>query len=169
MKMRISIVGTSGSGKSTLGEAVAARLGLPFVELDSIRQQANWVELPDPQFQERVTAITDTEAWVIDGNYSVVRNLIRRRATLIVWLDLPRWQVMIQVLWRSLRRVVLRTKLWNGNQERLRSLFHPEHPIWWAYSTYARRKREYEDALDSRWVRLRSHQEARRWLESLKP
>jgi adenylate kinase family enzyme len=165
--MRISIVGTSGSGKSTLGKAIATRLGLPFIELDAIRHQANWVELPDPQFLARVKEITDTEAWVIDGNYSAVRSLVRSRATQIVWLDLPRWQVMIQVLWRSISRVVLRTELWNGNRERLRSLFHPEHPIWWAYNTYDRRKREYEGALDPRWVRLRSHEEARHWLGSV--
>ena len=33
---RVSVVGTSGSGKSTLGAALAAKLGVDFLELDSV-------------------------------------------------------------------------------------------------------------------------------------
>lgn len=165
--MRISVLGTSGSGKSTVGRAAAERLGIPFIELDAIRHQANWVELPDPDFRARVAALTAGEAWVIDGNYSVVRDIVHSRATMIVWLDFPRWLVMVQVIWRSLRRALLRTELWNGNRERFCAMFQADHPIRWAWNTHARRRREYEAALDPRWVRLRSRKEARRWLDSL--
>jgi shikimate kinase len=41
------MVGTSGSGKTTVGRALAARLDVPFVELDSVFHQAGWTELPE--------------------------------------------------------------------------------------------------------------------------
>jgi adenylate kinase family enzyme len=165
--LRLSIVGTSGSGKSTLGRALAARLGIPFIELDSIRHQANWVELPDSEFCARVAALVDGECWVVDGTYAQVRDLVWGRATTIVWLDLPRWQVMLQVIWRSLSRAFTGTVLWNGNRERWSTLLSAEHPIRWAWRTYHGRKRHYEAALDARWVRLSSRAEARRWLDSV--
>ncbi len=46
------MVGTSGSGKTTVGRALAARLGLPFVELDAIFHQPGWTELPREDFRE---------------------------------------------------------------------------------------------------------------------
>ena len=39
---RVSVVGNSGSGKSTLGRALAVRLAVPFVELDSFAHQPGW-------------------------------------------------------------------------------------------------------------------------------
>ena len=167
---RISVVGTSGSGKSTVGRAAAARLGVPFLELDSLRHQAGWEELPDDEFRARTAAVVAGDGWVVDGNYSAVRDLVRARATRIVWLDLPRWRVMSQIVPRTLARVVLRRELWNGNRETWRGLLSrdpSESIILWAWTTHARRRREYSAQLDERWVRLRSRREVRRWLDAL--
>jgi adenylate kinase family enzyme len=164
---RFSIVGTSGSGKTALGRALAARLGIPFIELDAIRHQANWVELPDAEFRSRVAALVDGERWVVDGNYGVVRDLVWGKASTIVWLDLQRSQVMRQVIWRSVSRAVMGTELWNGNRERWRTMLDADHPIRWAWNTFHDRRRRYEEALDARWVRLRSRSEIRRWLDSV--
>jgi adenylate kinase family enzyme len=164
MAHRILILGTSGSGKSTLARKISARLGIPHIELDAIRHQANWVELPDDQFRAQAAA---GESWVIDGNYGVVKDLTRPRATTIVWLDLPRWRVMSQVIWRSAFRAITRQKLWNGNRERLSELLSPGHPIRWAWSTHNRRRRDYAKEVDERWVRLRSRSATEFWLKSL--
>ncbi|HUP87129.1 MAG TPA: shikimate kinase [Acidimicrobiales bacterium] len=167
---RISIVGTSGSGKSTVGRAAAERLGVPFLELDSLRHQANWEELPDDEFRARTAEVVAGEGWVVDGNYSAVRRVVRERATQIVWLDLPRWRVMLQVVPRTLVRVALRRELWNGNRERWRNLFtlDPlESIIMWAWTTHGRRRREYAGEVDDTWVRLRSRREVKAWLDSL--
>ena len=40
-KNRIVVMGVSGSGKSTLGQALAARLGVPFVEGDQLHPPRN--------------------------------------------------------------------------------------------------------------------------------
>ena len=58
------------------------------------------------------------DGWVVDGNYSVVRDLVWDRADTVVWLDLPRLVVVRRITTRSIRRVVWREELWNGNRER---------------------------------------------------
>jgi adenylate kinase family enzyme len=165
----VHVVGTSGSGKTTLARRIAARLGLPHTELDAIRHQANWTELPDDDFVSVAREIAAGDAWVVDGNYSVVRSVLWDRATHIVWPDLPKSVVMRQVFWRSLSRAVTKKPMWNGNKEHFREWVRADHPIRWAWSTYERRQREYAIAAkaDPRWVRLRSHREIDDWLESL--
>ncbi len=90
MSARISVVGSSGSGKTTLAKALAARLDIPFVELDAIFHQPNWTELPDDEFRARVREAVAADAWVVDGNYGVVRPIVLGRATTVVWLDYSR-------------------------------------------------------------------------------
>ena len=113
---RVSVVGTSGAGKSTLARALAGALGADFLELDSVYHQAGWVPLPR-EYRARVASVTAGERWVIDGNYSKVRDVVWARADTVVWLDLPRRTVMRRVIWRS-SGASGRVELWNGNRER---------------------------------------------------
>ena len=48
---RVSVVGNSGSGKSTLAKKLAAVLGVPHLELDSVFHQPGWEPLPLEEFQ----------------------------------------------------------------------------------------------------------------------
>ncbi len=148
--MRIVVVGTSGAGKTTMARALAASLTIPHIELDAINWQAGWHDLTrhDPdEFIRRVAAATAAECWVVDGNYGPVRDLVWRRATHLVWLDYTRPVIMARVIRRSLRRAVLRTPLWAGNREDWTRMLRPSHPIRWAWSTWARRRREIEERL----------------------
>ena len=165
---RLSIVGTSGSGKTTVGRRAAAALGVRFVELDSIFHQPGWLELPADEFRRRVLEIVVDDDWVIDGNYSkVTRDIVWSRATRIVWVNPPRWRVMVQVVWRSVLRAVDRKPLWNGNRESIRFWIQPDHPMRWAWSTYHRRQREYAALTDDRWLVLRTRADVRAFLASL--
>jgi adenylate kinase family enzyme len=142
---RVSVVGNSGSGKTTLGRALADRLGVSFVELDSVFHQPGWQPLPVDEFRRRVAAVVAGDAWVVDGNYSAVRDLVWARADTVVWLDLPRRTVMWQVVSRTLRRTLTRVELWNGNREPVTGLFRldPERSIirwaWIKHDVYASR------------------------------
>ncbi|NER84298.1 MAG: AAA family ATPase [Leptolyngbya sp. SIO1D8] len=49
---RILIIGNSCSGKSTLGAHLAASLNVPFVELDALNWEPNWVGLNDTNLDE---------------------------------------------------------------------------------------------------------------------
>ena len=51
---RIVIIGTTGVGKTTLGKNLSAKLNLPFIELDGLKQGPNWVETPDDIFIKKV-------------------------------------------------------------------------------------------------------------------
>lgn len=73
----ISVVGDSCSGKTTVAVALAERLGLRHVELDSLSWQPNWTPTPDDVFLEQVHEAVVESGWVIDGNYGrIVRPIV---------------------------------------------------------------------------------------------
>jgi adenylate kinase family enzyme len=170
---RVSVVGTSGAGKSTLAAELARRLGASCVELDSVYHQAGWVPLPAAEYRARVAEAAAGECWVIDGNYSAVRDIVWARADTVVWLDLPRRTVMRRIIWRTLRRVACRIELWNGNRERWRNFFTvdpQESVIMWAWTRHATYRARYEAAAADpanahlRFVRLRRPAAVREFL-----
>src|SRR5207249_5085245 len=123
--VRVSVVGTSGSGKTTFGRALAARLDVPFVELDAINWQPGWTPMPEDEFRRRVADVVTADRWVIDGNYAAVRDLVLARATTVAWLDYSRARIMTQVIRRSVSRAITRRELWNGNREDPRGWVDP--------------------------------------------
>jgi adenylate kinase family enzyme len=170
---RVSVVGNSGSGKTTVAGALARRLGVPHVELDAIHHQAGWQPLPVAEFRARVDALTAGEGWVVDGTYSAVRDIVWARADTVVWVDPPRYRVMTQIVWRTVRRVVLRVELWNGNRERWRTVFSRDPTVsviaWAWHRDPVYRARFLAAATDPAWrhltfVRLRSRRDVRRLL-----
>ncbi len=173
-------MGTSGAGKSTLARVLAKRLAVPYVELDAFMHQPGWTPRPDAEFMDEVEKATSWPGWVVDGNYMrfVIEGPVWRRADTVVWLDLPRRTVMRQLIARTVRRAVTREVLWNGNREPLTNFvsLNPEDSIiLWAWTKHDEFVQRYLEAMaDPRWremtfVRLRSHAEARRWLESIVP
>jgi hypothetical protein len=165
---RVLVGGISGAGKTTLARRIATHHDLPFTEVDSLFHGPGWTELPT--FAADVAAVVAEERWVLDSvGYSAVRDLMWSRADTLVWLDLPRWQVMLRVLRRSVWRVLLRTELWNGNREGLGAWKDSGHPVRWAWSQHtARRALIGARVVDPAWSHLevhhlRSARAARRW------
>jgi adenylate kinase family enzyme len=172
----VSVVGTSGVGKSTFASSLALSLGCPFLELDSVYHQADWAPLETSVFRARVAAVVAGERWVIDGNYSKVRDIVWARADTVVWLDLPRRVVMRRLVWRTLRRVAGRAELWNGNREHWRNLFtwdRQESVISWGWHTYGSNRARYAAAAADPanghlvFVRLTSPRAVRRFLRGV--
>ena len=132
---RIAVFGKG--GKTTLARALAERFGLLFVELDAIRHQPNWQEMPDDEFREVVYSTLDgAEAgWVVDGNYRIVRPLVMELAETVIVLALP-WRLMFwRTLKRSIKRLFDRAPLWNGNRETVWLTFFSKYSVvydlWW--------------------------------------
>ncbi len=110
------------------------------------------------------------DRWVIDGNYTSLgtRDFVWPRADAFVWLDLPRSVVMRRVVLRTLRRVLTREELWNGNREPWTNLYSRDprrNIIVWAWSRFDAVRARYEESLqDGTWshaavYRLRSPQD----------
>ena len=169
---RINVVGTSCSGKTTMARALARRHGVPHVELDALHWAPGWTEVDVPVMRERVVDAIAGPAWVVDGNYARVRDLVWSRADTIVWLNYSLPVILGRYARRTARRVITREDLWGtGNRERLRTVFTRDGLLWWIATTYRRRRREYPALLaahpDVRAVVLRSPREADEWLASL--
>jgi adenylate kinase family enzyme len=166
------MVGTSGSGKTTVGRKLAARLGVPFIELDSVFHQPGWTELPREEFRARVQGFVDGDAWVLDGNYSAVLDLVWARADTVVWFDLPRRTVMRQIVPRTFGRMLSRRELWNGNRESLKFLFNRDESILrWAWTQHRKYAKRYAEAIADpanahlAFIQVRSRAEARALLQ----
>jgi adenylate kinase family enzyme len=178
---RMTIVGTSGSGKTTLAHQISEKLKIPHVELDRLHWEPNWTEAPFPVFASRVTEALAGDLfelpargrWVVDGNYSKIRDLVWSRADTVVWLDYSFWVVMKQILQRTIRRVVLQEECCNGNRETFRIAFlSRDSVILWALQTHQRNREKYSFLLEQpeyshlKKFRLSSPQMAQSWLES---
>jgi adenylate kinase family enzyme len=157
---RVSVVGTSCSGKTTLARCISQACGLPHFELDAIHWGPNWTELSVEDFRQAVRRVTAGEAWVIDGNYHVVRDIVWSRATHVAWLNLPFRRVFWQALTRTTKRVVERQELWAGNRETARQvIFDRDSILWWVLRTYRRRRREYPQLFqDPQYVHLKVYE-----------
>jgi adenylate kinase family enzyme len=141
---RISVVGTTGSGKTTLARQISQQLQIPHVELDALYWDVNWTAATEPLFRDRVTAALQGDRWVVDGNYSKIRDLVWSQADTIVFLDYSFWVVARQLLRRTLRRSLQQEELWNGNRENLRTaLFSQDSILLWLLKTYDRNRKKY--------------------------
>lgn len=173
---RVSVVGTTGSGKTATARQLAGHLGVPHVELDALQWGPDWTPAGEHVFRERVIEAARGDAWVIDGNYSRVRNIVWSRAQTVVWLDYGFLVVMWQLAGRTVRRVIKREELWQGNRETFRKSFLSRDSILlWALQTYRRRRRDYPALLRRpeyahlAAVRLRSPSATREWLRNFAP
>jgi len=174
---RVSVVGNTGSGKSTLARKIAAAIGASCIELDAIHHMPKWTPIDADVFLAEAERLASGESWVVDGNYRtvVVDGPFWERADTVVWLALPRHQVMRQVTARTMRRALTRQVLWNGNREPLKNFlpFWRESIIRWAWTQHEKYERRYGAAMTDpayahiNFVKLTSYRDADDWLSGL--
>jgi len=139
---RVAVVGTSGAGKTTFARSLSHALEAPHTELDRLHWGPRWTPVPTEEFRSRVRETVAAPAWVVDGNYAAVRDLVWGAATSVVWLDYPFRLVFRRALARTLRRIATREELFAGNRESF-AVMDPEWIPWWVLRTFWRRRREY--------------------------
>lgn len=173
---RIVVVGTTSSGKSTLAEQLAKKISVDFIELDALHWEPSWTEAPLEVFRQRVETATRSQAWVVAGNYHVVRDIVWPRAQAVIWLDYPFYVVFWRLFTRTIRRTIFREELWNSNRESLWThlkLWSEESLFHWLFKTYWRRKRETPDLLAMpehthlQLIHFKHPRQARAWLEDV--
>ncbi len=172
MARRIAVVGVSGNGKTTFARRLAAKLDVPYTELDALHHLPGWVEADAEDFRRDVEAVMDrSDGWVLDGSYmGKLGDLILRRADTIVWLDQPLPLVLWRLVNRALRDIVTKRDLFNGNRQTWRFAFWGKDSlVGYAIRQHSRRRRvwppRFERVPGLVVVRLRSPREVERWLE----
>jgi hypothetical protein len=154
---------------------LAGALGSPHVELDALFWGPRWSMAELPVFRSRVASAVAGDAWVIDGGYSDVRDLVWARADTVVWLDYPLAVTLSRLLCRIGARIRDGAELWpgTGNRETIRNQVFSRDPlVWFAIRTHRGRRRriaamlarpEYAHLVVHRFTRPA---EADRWLET---
>jgi adenylate kinase family enzyme len=173
---RIVVAGISGNGKTTLGRRLAAKLGVPFTELDALMHLPGWTEADPEDFRRNVQAVMDaSDGWVLDGTYQQqLGDLVLRRADTFVWLDQPLPLALRRLIGRALKDVVTRRDMFNGNRQTLKFAFWGrESLVAFAVRSHFKRRREWPEGIGApptlEVVRLRSPAEVERWFECQAP
>jgi adenylate kinase family enzyme len=171
---RIAVLGMTATGKSTLAKHLAGLLGVPHVELDGIVHGPNWVDLSNEEFHARTADALNGDGWVVDGNYAAVRDLTIGQAETVIWLDYPIIIPLWRVVPRTVRRIIRREELWNGNRETWRgALFGRDSLVVWIVKMHRVRRREFAAIFSApehahrTLVRLHSPRATARWLKDI--
>jgi len=172
---RIIVCGATGTGKTTVAKSIARLLGLPHIELDAIFWTPGWVSKPPQQFRANVSAVLDNNpgGWVIDGNYSRVRDLILPLADTVVWLRPPFRVAFWRLFKRTVRRAWSGEILWGNNRESWRlSFLSRDSLLLYAITTWRRHHKKTRQAFDTilhhaNIIELRSILEIEKFLAGL--
>ena len=147
---RVIVIGTSCSGKTTFASKLAQILNYPHIQIDEHHWLDGWVERPAKELREIVQGYVSQSNWVLDGNYSKLRDITWKNATTIIWLNYSFPVVFNRAFKRTIKRVFFKEKLYSGNREILkRAFFSKDSILLWVLKTYWRRKKRYRSIFET--------------------
>ena len=112
MIRKIAIIGNSAGGKTVLARQLAKLHNLPLTHVDSIQFLPGMKIRPHKESIEALSAIQNSEAWIIDG-YGPL-DIIEKRFELadqVILIDFPLWR---HYWWLTKRQI---RNLWSGREE----------------------------------------------------
>ena len=169
---RYVIYGVTGSGKTTLAAAISARTGIPWHCMDDIAWEPGWVQVSPEEQRERAAPMIAGERWVMDTAYSSYRDLALARAHVLVALDYGRWLTLARLIRRTVRRVVDKRPVCNGNTETWRQTFSRDSIIVWHFRSYSRKRQQMREwaqhSPGPRVVHLTSPRGTEQWLQTVR-
>lgn len=92
---------------------------MPLVELDHLFWLPGWRRADQEAFESAVAEAAAAERWIIDGQYELAHRVLRERADMVIWFDTAAHTAFTRLIRRTLRRLISREELWNGNRERV--------------------------------------------------
>lgn len=143
---RICIIGCSNSGKSTLAAALSKKLNIAAYHLDKYAhvENSNWLRQPDNILIESHSKIIKSDAWIIDGNYSVCMKERVERATAVIWLDPSVYSSVVRYCLRCIKNDKGRAGRLTGAKN--------EFSFWlikWIVFNYPKNRLKYQSLLES--------------------
>ncbi|CAK4611165.1 hypothetical protein LEN26_017896 [Aphanomyces euteiches] len=169
---RIIVIGVTSSGKSTLALALSRKLNVPFIDSDGLLWEPNWQKAAD--YVEKMKVATESPTWALAGHARKARDMVFRRADVVVWLDYSLWTVFWQLVRRCLYRWWTNEQLWGTNNESIWThlkLWSDDSLVHWLFKTYWIRKQEYPASLalypHLKVFRFRHPRETQAWLDSI--
>lgn len=138
---RVLFHGVTGSGKSSAAHAYAIATGVPeYSADDDLGWLPGWEGRPIEDQYRIAAAIAGQDQWVLDSAYSSWRDIILARTELIVFLDYPRWLSLGRLVRRTIRRIISKHTVCNGNTETLRRALAKDSIIVWHFKTFTRKR-----------------------------
>lgn len=89
---KVVVFGNSGSGKSTLAQALANKLGLAHLDLDTVAWAATTPvqrKALQASINEIQSFIQQNKTWVIEGCYSDLLEVVCKQADTLYFMNLP--------------------------------------------------------------------------------
>ena len=84
---KVIVIGCPGSGKSTFSRALHQKTGIPLFHLDMLYWNADKTTVQKSDFLERLSAVLQKDAWIIDGNYASTMELRFAACDTVIFLD----------------------------------------------------------------------------------
>ena len=134
------VYGVTGSGKTAAAREIAARTGLPLVEVDELCWQPGWTQLPEDEMRALLGRVAAQDRWVLDSAWGIWLDLVLPRAELVVGLDYPRWFSLQRLVRRTVARAVDKRPVCNGNRESWRQALGDDSIIRWHFRSFARKR-----------------------------
>ncbi len=128
--------GVCGSGKSTLAEAIAHKLGAPYISVDDLCWEPGWIPLPPDEQDRRILPQLTRETYVIDSVYGRHNATALANVDVVVALDYPRATSMARLIRRTWRRAVFREPCCNGNYESFGRALGRDSIIRWHFQSF---------------------------------
>lgn len=171
---KIALFGPPATGKTTLAKWLSVELGYPHTDLDDLLFTPDG-PLPLPEFRRQAGEITRHDAWIVEGNFSKLADVVWHRADVLVWLDFPLPLIVYRIVRRSLYQLTghedspqARRLTWS------KAFFHRRSLLRTAIRKYRTNRPRYAlqvaETADRgvQVVRLRNPREVRRWMTELR-
>lgn len=98
---RILVIGCSGAGKSTFSRRLSKATGIEVIHLDKIYWQRDWTEPEKDEWKKTLEKVMrESDAWIMDGNFSGTLELRLPFCDTVIFLDMPRTLCVYRVLKR---------------------------------------------------------------------
>jgi len=133
LNYRIFLYGGSCTGKTCFAKELKKQLDIPLFSLDNIFWYGDWENVGNEALLSEVNRIIgENESWIIDGNYRIVKENIRDKATHIYFCH----NNIAVLTWRVLKRCLSKNR--EGVPEKIKESTDKREKFWSLFSMVLR-------------------------------